>query len=421
MPDESVTKNLSEAFTRTLPFLRRYARAVSGSQQRGDEWVRLCAEVAVQQPELIAKSADTKLGVFKLFHSLQQPFGGLERSVAVESVSGRLKESLTEMAPLQRQVLLLTVLEGFTVGDAAEILGVDIDTAERGLAEARQELQRVAAVRVLVIEDEAIISADIESLVKELGHRVTGTATTHDEAVDAVARHRPGLVLADIQLADGSSGIDAVKDILGQFNVPVIFITAFPERLLTGERPEPTFLITKPYQPENIWEVVGVGIQVYKPDSGENLYRRSLYNYWRRMAPPASLDLFNAPSREVSCVRRDRTNTPLQALVMLNDPQYVEASRVLAQHTLQAGGDDLARLNAAALRLLSRPLKPAETAILTDSLGKLRAHYVAQPGDAAALLGVGDSKSDEKLPKSELAAWTMVCSQLLNLDEVLNK
>jgi hypothetical protein len=179
---------------------------------------------------------------------------------------------------------------------------------------------------------------------------------------------------------------------------------------------------TKPYQPENIWEVVGVGIQVYKPDSGENLYRRSLYNYWRRMAPPASLDLFNAPSREVSCVRRDRTNTPLQALVMLNDPQYVEASRILAQHTLAIpGGDDVARLNIAALRLLSRPLKPAETAILTDSLGKLRAYYVAQPGDAAALLGVGDAKSDEKLPKPELAAWTMVCSQLLNLDEVLNK
>jgi mono/diheme cytochrome c family protein len=178
---------------------------------------------------------------------------------------------------------------------------------------------------------------------------------------------------------------------------------------------------TKPYQPENIWEVVGVGIQVYKPDQGENLYRRSLYNYWRRMAPPASLDLFNAPSREVTCVRRDRTNTPLQALVMLNDPQYVEASRILAQHTLQAGGDDRARLDAAALRLLSRPLKPAETAILTDSLGKLRAHYVAQPADAEALLKVGDSKSDEKLPKPELAAWTMVCSQLLNLDEVLNK
>jgi hypothetical protein len=178
---------------------------------------------------------------------------------------------------------------------------------------------------------------------------------------------------------------------------------------------------TKPYQPENIWEVVGVGIQVYKADQGENLYRRSLYNYWRRMAPPASLDLFNAPSREVTCVRRDRTNTPLQALVMLNDPQYVEAARILAQHTLQAGGDDLVRLDAAARRVLCRPLKPAETGILTDSLTKLRAHYVAQQADAAALLGIGDAKADEKLPKTELAAWTMVCSQLLNLDEILNK
>jgi hypothetical protein len=106
---------------------------------------------------------------------------------------------------------------------------------------------------------------------------------------------------------------------------------------------------------------------------------------------------------------------------MLNDPQYVEASRILAQHTLQAAGDDVARLNAAALRALCRPLKPAETAILTDGLGKLRAHYVAKPDDAAALLGVGDAKSEEKIPRSELAAWTMVCSQLLNLDELLNK
>ena len=134
MPDESVKKNLSESITRTLPFLRRYARAVSGSQKRGDEWVRLCAEVAVEQPELIAKTADTKLGVFKLFHSLQQPFGRLDQAGSSgDSVSGRLKESLTDMAPLPRQVLLLTVLEGFTVGDAAEILGIDIDAAENSL------------------------------------------------------------------------------------------------------------------------------------------------------------------------------------------------------------------------------------------------------------------------------------------------
>lgn len=250
MPDESVTKNLSEAITRTLPFLRRYARAVSGSQQRGDEWVRLCAEVAVQQTELIAKSADTKLGVFKLFHSLQRPFGGLERSVAVESVSGRLKESLTEMAPLQRQVLLLTVLEGFTVGDAAEVLGVDIDTAERGLAEARQELQRVASVRVLVIEDEAIIALDVADIVRNAGHEVVGIAATEKAAVELARKHSPHLVLADIQLRGGDSGISAVNEIMGSMTVPVIFVTGFPERLLTGKRVEPAFVISKPFDPD---------------------------------------------------------------------------------------------------------------------------------------------------------------------------
>jgi len=178
---------------------------------------------------------------------------------------------------------------------------------------------------------------------------------------------------------------------------------------------------TKPYQPENIWEVVGVGIQAYRPDKGENLYRRSLYNYWRRMAPPASLDLFNAPSREVSCVRRDRTNKPLQALVTLNDPQFVEAARVLAQRTLLGAKDDGARLQAAAERALARTLKPAETTILQASLASLRQHYAAKPADAEALLKVGDTPADPALPKPELAAWTMLCNQLLNLDEVLNK
>ncbi|MEY2750508.1 MAG: hypothetical protein RLZZ550_479 [Verrucomicrobiota bacterium] len=178
---------------------------------------------------------------------------------------------------------------------------------------------------------------------------------------------------------------------------------------------------TKPYQPENIWEVVGVGIQAYRPDKGENLYRRSLYNYWRRMAPPASLDLFNAPSREVSCVRRDRTNTPLQALVTLNDPQFVEAARVLAQRALLGAKDDGARLQAAAERALARTLKPAETTILQASLASLRQHYAAKPADAEALLKVGDTPADPALPKPELAAWTMLCNQLLNLDEVLNK
>jgi CheY-like chemotaxis protein len=251
VPDESVTKNLSESITRTLPFLRRYARAVSGSQQRGDEWVRLCAEVAVRQPELIAEAADTKLGVFKLFHSLQQPFGGLERHATdAASVSGRLKESLTDMAPLQRQVLLLTVLEGFTVADAAEILGIDVETAERGLEEARKELQRVASVRVLVIEDEAIIALDVADIVRTAGHEVVGIAATEKAAVELARKHSPHLVLADIQLRGGDSGISAVNEIMGSMAVPVIFVTGFPERLLTGKRVEPAFVISKPFDPD---------------------------------------------------------------------------------------------------------------------------------------------------------------------------
>ncbi|MET0372811.1 MAG: response regulator, partial [Rhizorhabdus sp.] len=116
------------------------------------------------------------------------------------------------------------------------------------VSEAISEIDSQTRTRVLVIEDEPLIAMDLESIVRDMGHEVTGVAVTRDEAVALAMEERPGLVLADIQLADDSSGIDAVKDILAEFAVPVIFITAFPERLLTGERPEPTFLITKPFQ-----------------------------------------------------------------------------------------------------------------------------------------------------------------------------
>ncbi|MBS0520192.1 MAG: response regulator [Proteobacteria bacterium] len=241
---------MSEAITRALPFLRRYARAVTGSQQRGDEWVRLCAEVAVRQPDLMAGMADTKLGVFALFHRLQQPFGGLDKSSEASTVSGRVKESLTEMAPLQRRVLLLTVLEGFTVADAAYILDIDVETAERSLEEARRELQRVASVRVLVIEDEAVIALDVADIVRSAGHEVVGVAATEKAAVELARSHSPHLVLADIQLRGADSGISAVKEILRTMTVPVIFITGYPERLLTGTQVEPAFVISKPFDPD---------------------------------------------------------------------------------------------------------------------------------------------------------------------------
>ncbi len=181
----------------------------------------------------------------------------------------------------------------------------------------------------------------------------------------------------------------------------------------------------KPYQPEGIWDVVGLpngDTRNYVQDKGENLYRRTLYTFWKRMAPPPNMEVFNAPSREVCTVRRERTNTPLQALVTMNDPQFVEAARHLAQSAIQqSSGDDAKALAIIAQRVLSRPLTEKEKPIIQASLKDLRAHYSANAADAEALIKVGDSPANEKLAKPELAAWTMLCNQMLNLDEVLNK
>ncbi len=178
---------------------------------------------------------------------------------------------------------------------------------------------------------------------------------------------------------------------------------------------------TKPYQPENVWEVVGMGTERYQQDKGENLYRRTLYSFWKRMAPPTNMEIFNAPSREVCTVRRDRTNTPLQALVTMNDPQFVEAARNLAQLAVRSAEPDEGRLASIGQRLLCRTWRAEEVKILEASLAELRAHYAAQPADAQALLKVGESPADPALPAPELAAWTMLCNQVMNLDEVLNK
>ncbi len=235
-----------------LPYVRRYARALTGDQTTGDNYVRVALEALAAGERQLSTDMTPRVALYHVFHTIWTTTGAQLEDRSGMDTDGDASTRLMRISPRSRQAFLLTALEGFTPSEAAQILDADAHQVERLIAEAQSDIDAELATDVLIIEDEAIISADIESLVKELGHRVTGTATTHDEAVDAVARHRPGLVLADIQLADGSSGIDAVKDILKRFDVPVIFITAFPERLLTGERPEPTFLITKPFQPETV-------------------------------------------------------------------------------------------------------------------------------------------------------------------------
>ena len=235
-----------------LPYVRRYARALTGDQATGDNYVRVALEALAAGERQLSSDMTPRVALYQVFHAIWSSTGAqLEDSSGMDGRDDASRR-LMRIAPRSRQAFLLTALEGFTPSEAAQILSADVSDVEQLIGAAQAEIDAELATDVLIIEDEAIISADIESLVKELGHNVTATATTHDEAVDAVARHRPGLVLADIQLADGSSGIDAVKDILKRFDVPVIFITAFPERLLTGERPEPTFLITKPFQPETV-------------------------------------------------------------------------------------------------------------------------------------------------------------------------
>lgn len=233
-----------------LPFLRRYARALTGSQKSGDTFVASTLEAAIADPELKASLAGGRVPLYRAFTRVWA-------SACLELASTRHASSekeaaaqsqLGQVTPLHRQALLLTTLEDFSVGDTAAILQVDQAEVEQLVQDALSEIEAESSTRVLIIEDEPLIAMQLEELVTALGHEVCGTAATRSQASEVVAQCVPGLVLADIQLADGSSGLDAVDDILETGSVPVIFITAYPERLLTGTRPEPTYLVTKPFQ-----------------------------------------------------------------------------------------------------------------------------------------------------------------------------
>lgn len=238
-----------------LPFLRRYARALTGSQSSGDSYVGATLEALVQEPSVLDSPAGTRVALYGLFTKIWN-------SVALNSVSEPqlaampAEQRLVHLTPKPRQAFLLVSLEGFSEEEAAEILETSVADVRALVESAGRELAAEIATDVLIIEDETFIAMDIEGLVQSLGHRVLGVARTHAEALALGRGHRPGLILADIQLADGSSGLDAVNDLLRSFEVPVIFITAYPERFLTGERPEPAFLIAKPFQPATVSAVI---------------------------------------------------------------------------------------------------------------------------------------------------------------------
>jgi len=251
--------SLSTRIAPHLPYLRRFARAVTGSQRSGDAYVASMLEALIADIHIFPKKSNDRIGVYwlfcHLFNQTAEKFpdaaAALRRGKKSDSAMAA-QERLAHMAPKARQAFLLIAVEGFTEKQAAEILDCNKKTFETWFSEAAQDIAEQVATKIMIIEDEPLIAMDIEQLVEGLGHQVTGIARTKSEAVKLFKKTAPGMVLADIQLADGSSGIDAVNEILAKNQIPVIFITAFPERLLTGTRPEPTYLVTKPFNPDMV-------------------------------------------------------------------------------------------------------------------------------------------------------------------------
>jgi CheY-like chemotaxis protein/DNA-directed RNA polymerase specialized sigma24 family protein len=260
--DKRMTSD-ANSILKLLPFVRRYARALTGSQTRGDNYVRLCLETILAEPGRM-EGEDAKLQLFKAFHDAWR---------AVDTQIASSRSSLSERGPqisrglaalpsLERQVLLLTFLEEFSLEDTASIVGVNQEQARLLLDNARNEVQLVSSVPILIIEDEPMIALELGRIVRDLGHRVCGTAARQSEAIELAARAQPALILADIQLKGRDSGIAAVQEILKNVEVPVIFVTGFPERLLTGDKLEPAFVVPKPFSPEMLKAAIGQALSV---------------------------------------------------------------------------------------------------------------------------------------------------------------
>ena len=250
--------SMTQTLAPHLPYLRRYARALTGSQSSGDAHVRAALTALLEGDESLTEGVPPRVALYRLFHAIWQSGAEHYDEAAISPGAARSPENrLRNLSASKRAALLLTAVEAFSPEEAAFIIDETPEEIEKAIVDAQKTIDSQLASRVLIIEDEPIIAMDLENLVTELGHKVVATAATRDEAIAKAKSERPGLVLADINLGEGGSGIDAVNEILSSFDIPVIFITAYPEKLLTGERPEPTYLIAKPFLPETVQATVG--------------------------------------------------------------------------------------------------------------------------------------------------------------------
>lgn len=256
MKSQPQENRLSVIVAENLPYLRRHARALTGSQATGDRYAATTLEALLADRSVFEEGLSHRVALFKAFHAIWRTTGRAPDGDDA-GLAGKAQKHLRALTPNSREVLLLRTIEGFDESEVASVLDLDEDEVADLHSRALEDMAEALAGSVLVIEDEAIIALDIQAIVSDMGHRITGVAPTHRAAVNLFKQDRPDLILSDIQLADGSSGIDAVNEMLQTAgDVPVIFITAFPERLLTGDRPEPAFVITKPYTEDQIRSAV---------------------------------------------------------------------------------------------------------------------------------------------------------------------
>lgn len=249
--------DLTASIAGHLPYLRRYARALTGNQTSGDTYAIATLEAVLADPSVISIHDNHKVALFAVLHTVWAGTGAPVSEGGDTPLGQAAQAHLARLTPNSREALLLSTIEGFSVAEVAKIIDASQEEASGLIERAVSEMADSVAGTVMIIEDEAVIAMDLSAIIEEMGHDVTGIARTRTEAVALATRSRPDLILADIQLADNSSGVDAVNDILKDFpNLPVIFITAFPQRLLTGERPEPAFLINKPYTDEQVRSAV---------------------------------------------------------------------------------------------------------------------------------------------------------------------
>jgi CheY-like chemotaxis protein/DNA-directed RNA polymerase specialized sigma24 family protein len=270
--------DVGQAILQHVPYLRRHARLLTGSQEVGDEYVRICLEMVIAEPHHLA-GGDLRVRLFRAFHAVWRV---VETTISEASpldaveLSERVEQGLTALPALERRVLLLAVVERFTDPEVAHILDLDEAEIPELLAKARRDLHAQVSVPVLIIEDETLIAMELSRIMEDMGHTIAGIASREATALEQAEKTSPGLVLCDIKLLDEDSGISAAQRILQRFEVPVVFVTAFSELLLTGGRLEPAFVVSKPFDEDTLKVAVAHALSTYASPESARIHKEGL-------------------------------------------------------------------------------------------------------------------------------------------------